>query len=565
MGLAGFTLADRLGAKSSPCTVAGCTRTWISMSGGKVQLGGRGAPDPADPASSMCDPCRQAFATAKDTERACERPGCSGTWTWPAMSQVEAAAAGRKPPQKLCAACEEKLAALEDKELPCAVPGCSRSAVFSKRAQLVAGAPDIEADLPALRCAPCEGVYRKLKDRPVTCGINGCKHKWTWTADEQIEAYAAGLTNDPPRRMCEDCKTTFGAIADRDVRCRTSGCKKTWTWARGDQLDGCVAGKPIPKAPHRMCESCVGIFQALKDVERPCRRSGCKGTWLDKRGAQLARAVRGKTGDPYPQYCESCEKELGDLDDRQVPCKTDNCTGTWTWTKAAQLAAGVRPAPRADADNANAQIADAELDAGTVAAGDGARDESVPVESTLTDGGGHAAVAPAMGARAAGEPGGGKAKRRNRRRRRREIRPPERRCQTCMDFLADKRTVEIPCKHCGTPIYWPPESQLQTHLGAWSEPSMCGACKRDATEAARAAQREALRSGGMIHLGAAAPGEAAASGAEPGAGGPDQTAASDELGSRGAEPTEAASESGSQSGSQSASVDTTTEAVHEAS
>ena len=79
-------------------------------------------------------------------------------------------------------------------------------------------------------------------------------------------------------------------------------------------------------------------------MERPCRRSGCKGTWIDKRGGQLARAVRGKTGDPYPQYCEELREGASvDLEDRQVPCKTDNCTGTWTWTKAAQLAAGVRP------------------------------------------------------------------------------------------------------------------------------------------------------------------------------------------------------------------------------
>ena len=79
------------------------------------------------------------------------------------------------------------------------------------------------------------------------------------------------------------------------------------------------------------------------------------------------------------------------------------------------------------------------------------------------------------------------------RKRRREIRPPERRCQDCSDFLKDKKTLEIPCKQCGTPIYWPPESQLQTHLGAWAEPAMCGACKRDAIEAARNAEREALR------------------------------------------------------------------------
>jgi hypothetical protein len=82
---------------------------------------------------------------------------------------------------------------------------------------------------------------------------------------------------------------------------------------------------------------------------------------------------------------------------------------------------------------------------------------------------------------------------RNKKKRRREIRPPEKRCQSCNDFLKDRKTMEIACKTCGTPIYWPPESQLQTHLGAWAEPGMCGACKRDATEAARNAEREALR------------------------------------------------------------------------
>jgi hypothetical protein len=92
-------------------------------------------------------------------------------------------------------------------------------------------------------------------------------------------------------------------------------------------------------------------------------------------------------------------------------------------------------------------------------------------------------------------PGSGK---RRRRKRKREIRPPERRCATCLEFLTDRKTLETPCKQCGTAIYWPPESQLQTHLGAWAAPGMCGACKRDATEAARAAQREALRHGGMV-------------------------------------------------------------------
>jgi len=515
MGLAGFTLADRLGAKSSPCSVHGCTRTWISIAGGKgAKLGGRGAADPADPASSMCDPCREKFSRLTDAQRPCDRPGCDGTWTWSAKDQLEAFAANRQAPRGMCAGCEGKLAALADKQLPCIVPGCTRSAVFTKRAQLLAGAPETEIESPALRCVQCESVYRKLKDRAVNCGINGCKQKWSWSADEQIQAYASGLSNEPPRRMCEACKADFGAIADREVRCRTSGCKKTWVWNRSDQLDACVARKPAPKAPHRMCESCIGIYQALRDVERPCRRSGCKRTWTDKRGGQLARAVRGKTGDPYPQYCEICAKEMGDLEVRQIACKTENCEGTWTWTKQAQLAAGVRPEPKLEetADEGAGDKPDqtvvakpAENPAVEVApAGDASATPAVAETSSINAG------APASAAAQAGRERAGGKRGRNKKKRRREIRPPERVCQSCSDFLKDKKTMEIPCKTCGTPIYWPPESQLQTHLGAWAAPAMCGACKRDAIEAARAIEREALRASVTAAQPGATPAEAAA-------------------------------------------------------
>ena len=105
-----FTLADRLGAKSSSCSVPGCTRTWISMASAKgAKLGGRGAASPDDPASSMCDPCREAYAKAEDVERPCDRPGCNGTWTWPVMQQMQAFAGKRPPPAGLCAEDEARL------------------------------------------------------------------------------------------------------------------------------------------------------------------------------------------------------------------------------------------------------------------------------------------------------------------------------------------------------------------------------------------------------------------------------------------------------------------------
>ena len=294
-------------------------------------------------------------------------------------------------------------------------------------------------------------------------------------ADEQIEAYAQGLPNDPPRRMCDKCKADFGAIADREVRCRTSGCKKTWTWTRSDQLDACLAGKPTPKAPHRMCESCIAIYRTLQDVERPCRRSGCKGVWLDKRGGQLARAVRGKTGDPYPQYCDDCAKDIVELEDRQLPCKTDNCTGTWTWAKAA--AARGRRAPGAQgAASTGTMTAEA---ATAEAASDQWRRRGDRVG----------------GRRAARSDWRRSQARRARRSASARSSRPSGAARTAATSSRTKKTLEIPCKQCATPIYWPPESQLQTHLGAWAEPALCGACKRDAMEAARAAEREALRHG----------------------------------------------------------------------
>lgn len=499
-----FTLADRLGAKSLPCRVPGCTRTFLQLSSKALGLGrALGEPDSAD---GMCEPCREKSKRLRDVERRCDRAGCSGTWTWSAASQLEAFANDRPPPKQLCAACQSLLDALEDKEVPCAVPGCSRTATLTKQQQLIAqGQPDAEPEPPrpgavtltGVLCAPCADVARRIKDREVTCGITGCQRKWTWKADDQITAFAAGKPNEPPRRMCDACRASFGKLADREIRCRTSGCKNTWTWSRFDQLDACVADKPAPKAPSHMCQRCFDLWATLKDVERPCRRAGCKGTWMDKRGAQLARAVRGKTGDPYPHLCPDCEKDLGDLEDREIPCRTENCPGTFTWTREQQLAAGVRPKLK-DLDAGPTATGGATSPSPDLPAAEAAAPQALaeplaadaapaaePTEPAVT-----APAEPAATAAATPEPGKGK---KNKRKRRREVQPPERRCPACAEFLANRKTQEIPCGQCGTPIFWPPESQLQTHLGNWAAPSLCGACKLVQVQAAREAAREILR------------------------------------------------------------------------
>ena len=524
------------------------------MSGKGAKLGGRLVTDENDPTARMCDPCREKFQSTSDVQRPCARPGCTGTWTWTAKEQLTAFATKQPPPDRLCDDDNAKLASLSNKDLPCAVEGCKRTSTWTRLAQLLAGAgPGVELTPPPVMCGPCANVFEKLKDRPITCGIQGCKNKWTWSRDEQIRDYAAGLPHEAPRRLRESCKPIFGAAADREVRCRTSGCKNTWTWPREAQLNAAVAGKGLPKAPHRMCQRCIDVYSATKDVERPCRRPGCKRTWTDKRGAQLARAVRGKTGDPYPHYCSECEKEVGALEDREVPCKTEHCPGTWTWTAAQQLAAGVRPVPKEEQKAGGEEHGDAAHDhdhaphehdhappANGVAMDADGTDRAEGAEASASNGAGGtshqaehdggnqapeavaaegvdeaqgetAAATGAPQAQAARE--GGK---RRRRKRRREIRPPDRRCDDCLQFLKDRKTRDIACNGCGTVIHWPPESQLQTHLGNWAEPTLCGACKRDLTEAARVAEREALR-----HPGAAQPGEAhAESHAEAGEGSP---------------------------------------------
>jgi DNA-directed RNA polymerase subunit RPC12/RpoP len=236
-----------------------------------------------------------------------------------------------------------------------------------------------------------------------------------------------------------------------------------------------------------MCKRCFDLWNGMKDVERPCRRSGCKGTWMDKRGAQLARAVRGKTGDPYPHLCSTCEKELGDLEDREIPCRTDHCPGTFTWSKEQQLAAGVRPKLK------DVEVVDPDAAAPEIAA----QDESgagipTPMEAPPAAGDTQSSTHETAPAASASPPEVGRGKR-NKRKRKREVQPPVRRCSACSEFLANRKTQEIPCSQCGTPIFWPPESQLQTHLGNWAAPSLCGACKLIQVQAAREVARELLR------------------------------------------------------------------------
>jgi hypothetical protein len=519
------TLAD----KQRRCDVPGCTDTWTWT----VQAQLEAFATHRQPPKNLCLTHEQMLATLEDKEVACTVPGCARTATLSKRTQLLLQSeTGSETETPAADAARTRETAPAETAPPGAADVTEPEAGSTSQARSDAGPdarpqaePDARPELDDAKpeklgrvtyegplCQPCSDVARRLQDRPVTCGINGCKRKWIWKADDQLQAFAAGKPNEPPRRMCETCRANFGKLSDREVRCRTSGCKRTWTWTRFDQLDACVADKAPPKAAARMCDHCYDLFQKLKDVERPCRKSGCKRTWTDKRGAQLARLVRGKTGDPYPQYCNECRKELGDLEDREISCKTEGCPGTWTWSREQQLAAGVRPSPKP-----------ATRDMAPKAATETAT-ETVTETPTIADGAPalEAGTAPAPAAVQVIEaaalalpPAPGSSRREKKNRRQRQVQPPERLCHACAEFLKDRKTLDIPCSQCGTSIYWPPESQLQTHLGNWATPGLCGACKRDATEAARRVAKEALRQQVIEASGSADPAAPEASAPEP--------------------------------------------------
>ncbi|MDX2022773.1 MAG: hypothetical protein SF187_21250 [Deltaproteobacteria bacterium] len=528
------------------CRVRGCTRTWTDLSS-NPKLGDAGV---TDDTKGMCESCRRRWPKLADKDMPCAREGCEGTWRYSRESQLEHLASGRPDPKHFCGACDEKLKSLETVEATCAVPGCGRTARLTPKQQLLGDVGGVDLAEGGITytgplCKRCAEKGPYIKDVAVACGIQKCKRTWTWKADEQMQAFASGKPNIAPRRMCDTCRDAFGKLLDRDIRCRASGCKKTWQWTREQQLDAAVADKPLPKPPSHLCTDCFKIWSGLKDEERPCRRSGCKNTWTEKRGAQLARILRGKTGEPFPQFCASCAGEVEHLKDREVPCKSEGCKRTWTWTAQQQFIAGVRPLPSQlpkvaveakpadpnassgadesvthEAQPAAVQASHEDVQA-EAAGADEAHDhdeqhddvgaepagaEGAEAEGTETPEGGEVNASEATGANGETATAAPTKKRRRRRRRaRNHVHAPSRHCGFCTDFLAKHKTIELPCASCGTPIFWPPESQLQTELGNWEIPKLCGACKRDATEAERIRAKEEIISHAPHAAGSAHP------------------------------------------------------------
>ena len=275
----------------------------------------------------------------------CDRPGCDGTWTWTvgaAAGGVRGQAASR--PAGLCADDEAKLAALEDKPVPCAVPGCTRTSVFSRRAQLMAGAPDVEP--PA-----ADAALRAVRGRvPQAQGSPGPLRHQRLRPQVDLDGRRAdrGLRQRPAQRSAApDVRQVQGRLR-RDRRPR--GPLPDVGLQEDLDLDPQRSAGRLPRRASQRPRRRTGCARAARRSTGTCRTSNgpaavpaarapgstsAAASWRARCAARPAIPIR-----------STARVREGDRSISRIGrsrARPTTAPGTWTWTKAAQLAAGVRP------------------------------------------------------------------------------------------------------------------------------------------------------------------------------------------------------------------------------
>ena len=299
------------------------------MAGKVSKLGGRSEGNDSDPASKMCEPCRDKFRDPVGRAASLRPPRVHGHLDLDRAGADEAFATRRSPPRTCAPRTGQAGRPGEQARFPArsraaSATGCSRAGRSCLRARRTS------SWCRRRRCAaPARTSTRRSRIARSPAASRAARTSGPGRRDEQIQDYAAGVSNEPPRRLCETCKGVFGAIADREVRCRTSGCKNTWTWPREAQLDAAVAGKPVPKAPHRMCQRCIDLYSSLRTssgraaapgASEPGPTSAAR-SWRARCAARPAIPIR--TTAPSAKRRWASWRTAGPLQDRALPGDLD--------------------------------------------------------------------------------------------------------------------------------------------------------------------------------------------------------------------------------------------------
>lgn len=331
------TLGDLFPDKPLTCCVHGC-QTMLSAEEAAAK----------DRPVGMCDRCHGVWRGLEDKAMPCSSSGCTGTWTWTRMQQLEAKAQGRQnPPPNHCQACLSRRRQVQDRQMPCRIKGCKGTFVWTREEQLRAG-PD--APPPQKFCPDCFRKFQGLQDRQLPCRIKGCTHTWFWPRFQQLEYLAAGKSLDePPRRLCRGCQDKAASLQPVNLLCRVKGCKGEWSFSPFSQLEHFLNHGPEEPPQGRMCQDCFKFFNSVQDVQVPCRHKGCTHTWTYNRLMQLFDRAAGRA-QPPPRLCPACTEKIKQTPPKSMPCCLPGCKGTWTYSPADQvrdhLAGKMEPQPR---------------------------------------------------------------------------------------------------------------------------------------------------------------------------------------------------------------------------
>lgn len=265
--------------KQIPCRIRNCKNTWTWTA--RMQMESRDGKPP----HRLCNDCFQLMNTLQDKELPCRVRGCQNKVHWNRTQQLEHLRSGRsleKPPQWMCEDCLKASKSLEPQEVKCKIHGCSGTWTYTPLEQLEALKACKEGETPAVpsrMCKACFDFFQTAKDIVQPCRNHGCHNTWVWTRSMQLGSFAHGREVDhAPARMCEECQKKLAEFQEIQLPCQEqeNGCEGTWTYRPEDQLRDQLAGR---QAPRRHCPACSEFLKQAKPEALVCAKCGKSFTW----------------------------------------------------------------------------------------------------------------------------------------------------------------------------------------------------------------------------------------------------------------------------------------------
>jgi Zn-finger nucleic acid-binding protein len=227
----------------------------------------------------------------------------------------------------MCPDCYEKFKTLEDMQVECRVSGCSQTWRYPRLPQLqrwVEAGTDEPPPPPSRMCPDCSKLYSTLQEQEVECRTPGCAGTWTDRRGSQLNRIRTDQTTEPPRRLCPDCYEQLQKLEDVEVECKNEGCSRTWVWKGSARLRAMRAARPgaprevgavDPSAlqpPERMCDACEEFVRTHPPTVLVCAECSAQTPWSTEN--QL-RVFLGAWREP--ELCADClrEREAGGPND----------------------------------------------------------------------------------------------------------------------------------------------------------------------------------------------------------------------------------------------------------